>query len=65
MTGGGRFGSTTEGSVSPLVCTISVGPFVDVFSIIGIRSNRADLDIDKKEAKTNGEQKKKQYYSAL
>ena len=42
-TGGGCLGSTTEGSVSPLVCTISVGPLVAVFSIIGIRSRRAGL----------------------
>lgn len=43
MTGGGCFASTTEGSVSPFVCTISVGPFVAVFSIMGIRSRRAGL----------------------
>lgn len=43
LTGGGCFESTTEGSVSPLVCTISVGPLEALFSIMGIRSRRAGL----------------------
>lgn len=42
--GGGCFGSR-EGSVSPFVCTISVGPLVALFSIMGIRSKRAGLQL--------------------
>lgn len=38
---GGGLVSRTAGSVSPLVCTISVGPFVVAFSITGILSSRA------------------------
>lgn len=41
--GGGGLVSSTAGSVSPLVCTISVGPFVVTFSITGILSSRAGL----------------------
>ena len=40
---GGGLVSSTAGSVSPLVCTISVGPFVVTFSITGILSSRAGL----------------------
>ena len=43
VTGGGCFDSRAEGSVSPLVCTISVGPFEDDFSMMGMRSSRAGL----------------------
>ena len=41
---GGGFVSRGVGSVSPFVCTISVGPFVVTFSMTGILSSRADLE---------------------
>ena len=40
---GGGLVSRGAGSVSPFVCTISVGPFVVTFSMTGILSSRADL----------------------
>lgn len=42
MTGGGCL-TSTEGSVSPFVWTISVGPLAALFSMMGIRSRRAGL----------------------
>lgn len=42
VTGGGCF-TSTEGSVSPFVWTISVGPLAALFSMMGIRSRRAGL----------------------
>lgn len=41
---GGGLVSSGAGSVSPFVCTISVGPFVVTFSMTGILSRRADLE---------------------
>lgn len=40
--------SGIDGSVSPLVCTISAGPLEAVFSMIGIRSSNAGLHAGKK-----------------
>lgn len=40
---GGGLVSSTAVSVSPLVCTISAGPFVVTFSITGILSSSAGL----------------------
>lgn len=41
---GGGLVSSTAVSVSPLVCTISAGPFVVTFSITGILSRSAGLE---------------------
>lgn len=46
---GGCFVSSAEGSASPLVWAISVGPLVAVFSIMGIRSNKAGLKVCQKD----------------